>query len=255
MATVATSRWPPKRSSNSSNVREPPTRMPSRESLRPSIGQRSKGRGFCGVRPRCRCFIRLPTTTLMSLESCGLAVGRAHWTSDTSKAATLGLGSDGDLAVLVTRSGQLAFEWSLSGRRDDTGTLDFALELPPCPSSLLILDLPRDLTPLRHAEALPLPSTPSRRSIGELGVSNWGAIAGSRCVWSERSPRPNLVPCPQVRAVADLRLLAPRRRGPSRVAVGNKSTTASPNWPDAGRSVATGNRPVWRTAGRLVDRR
>ncbi|MCX7427393.1 MAG: hypothetical protein NTW96_17400, partial [Planctomycetia bacterium] len=85
-------------------------------------------------------------TSLLSLGSCALAVGKAVWAGDKPVDATLGSAQDGNLAVEVSRPGKLELEWSLLGRRSETGSVEFDLELPPCPRSLLVLDLPRDVT-------------------------------------------------------------------------------------------------------------
>ena len=85
---------------------------------------------------------------LVPLDPCGLAVGEAVWLGEKRQPARLGLGADGRLAVLVQRPGPLQLTWSLRGKRDAAGSVDFALELPPCPSNRLVLDLPKGLTPL-----------------------------------------------------------------------------------------------------------
>ncbi len=85
---------------------------------------------------------------MLPLDPCGLAVSKAAWSVDESKPAQLGLGADGKLRVLVERSGMLKLAWSLRGRRDAAGAEDFSLELPPAPSSHLILDLPEKTVPL-----------------------------------------------------------------------------------------------------------
>ncbi len=85
---------------------------------------------------------------LVPLDPCGLAVADAVWLGEKRRPARLGLGADGRLAVLVERPGQLQLKWSLRGKRDAAGSVDFSLELPPCPSIRLALDLPQGVTPL-----------------------------------------------------------------------------------------------------------
>ncbi len=85
---------------------------------------------------------------LVSLEPCGLAIGAAVWAAETRRPAKLGLTPDGKLAALIEGSGRLECNWSLRGRRDSLGSLDFALELPACPASRLTLDLPQRVVPL-----------------------------------------------------------------------------------------------------------
>jgi hypothetical protein len=89
-----------------------------------------------------------PTPTLLPLDPCGLAIGQVNWDDDELTPAVLGLGVDGKLQVLVERSGQLDFEWSLAGQRDGEDVLNFRFELPACPTNRLILDLPEKLTPV-----------------------------------------------------------------------------------------------------------
>ena len=85
---------------------------------------------------------------LVPLDPCGLAVGEAVWLGEKRQPARLGLGADGRLAVLVERPGPLQLTWSLRGKRDAAGAVDFGLELPSCPSNSLVLDLPKSVTPL-----------------------------------------------------------------------------------------------------------
>lgn len=89
----------------------------------------------------------------LPLDPCRLAIGKARWATappgaDQPEAATLGLGVDGRLEVLVERSGRLEFDWSLAGRRDVAGAVGFQIQLPSCPTNRLILDVPEDITPV-----------------------------------------------------------------------------------------------------------
>ncbi len=100
--------------------------------------------------------------TLLPLEPCGLAIGKASWAGDPPQPASLGIGENGILGLRVRRSGKLRFDWSLVGRHSVSGNsvggnsvsgnsangaIDFHIELPPCPASKLILDLPENTTP------------------------------------------------------------------------------------------------------------
>ena len=67
--------------------------------------------------------------------------------AEAETTATLGLGTDDRLGVLVERSGQLSLDWSLVGSSDASGAISYAFELPPCPTNLLVLDLPAEMTP------------------------------------------------------------------------------------------------------------
>jgi hypothetical protein len=85
--------------------------------------------------------------TLLPLDPCGLAIGKAHWAGDKPRGATLGLGVDATLQVLTEGSGQLEFQWSLAGQHDAEDVLNFRFELPASPANRLILDLPEKMTP------------------------------------------------------------------------------------------------------------
>jgi hypothetical protein len=87
-------------------------------------------------------------TTRMALAPCGLAIGRATWADREEEPAKMGLGSRKRLEVLVSRPGQLAFDWSLAGKRSGQGAIDFQLELPPSPAIHLALELPDGMTPV-----------------------------------------------------------------------------------------------------------
>ena len=83
---------------------------------------------------------------LLPLDPCGLAIGKAAWAADPPQPATLGLGLEGKLQLLVEQSGRLQLDWSLRGHRDESGTVTFQCEFPPCPAIRLTLDLPEDAT-------------------------------------------------------------------------------------------------------------
>ena len=85
---------------------------------------------------------------MLPLDPCELALGEAIWAGQQPQTATLGLGIDGKLEVLVEQAGRLQFGWSLRGRRDAAGAIDFQLEFPACPSIRLLLDLPETVIPV-----------------------------------------------------------------------------------------------------------
>jgi hypothetical protein len=90
---------------------------------------------------------REKTAVLLPLEPCNLAVSTAAW-EDPPGPATLGLGSDGRLRVLVERSGTLGLEWSLRaqpGAAEEDA--EYRMDLPTSPISHFSLDLPEKLTP------------------------------------------------------------------------------------------------------------
>ncbi len=105
--------------------------------------------------------------TLMPLEPCGLCLADASWADRDGETARLGLGPDGRTAVLVEASGTLELHWSLAGRRDALGAIDFDfLQLPPSPASEIVLELPPGLVPRvdRGIVAADVPSDgPTRR--------------------------------------------------------------------------------------------
>jgi hypothetical protein len=89
---------------------------------------------------------RANDVSLLTLEPCGLAVGKATWLEPTpTKDAAIGTDADGSLAVLVERSGVLGFDWSLWGYRDSSDAIHFIIELPDCPVNNLVIDAPRAL--------------------------------------------------------------------------------------------------------------
>lgn len=86
------------------------------------------------------------SSSLFALEPCGLAIERAIWDGDPSRAASLGTMGDGKLAVVVERDGLLELDWSLRGKRGTRGEVVFPLELPPSPISRIEIELPAGLT-------------------------------------------------------------------------------------------------------------
>ncbi|HLA85107.1 MAG TPA: hypothetical protein VJL29_09955, partial [Thermoguttaceae bacterium] len=77
----------------------------------------------------------------LALGTPRLAVKNARW-RDPRKTTTLGLGSRGELALLVEQSGRLRFDWTLSGRRGPGDERRFDLDLPPSAQTVLVLELP-----------------------------------------------------------------------------------------------------------------
>jgi hypothetical protein len=82
---------------------------------------------------------------LMTLEPFGLPLADARW--ENGGEATIGVQPSGKLAVVVARSGTLLVHWTLRGRRDPSGSVVFAFDLPPCAVSQLDLDLPEAAAP------------------------------------------------------------------------------------------------------------
>jgi hypothetical protein len=84
---------------------------------------------------------------LLPLAPCNLALTlEAH--ADQQQDAVLGTRADGRLALLVKRSEPLQLGWTLRGRRDATGAVEFDLELPRATDNRFELDLPAQTTPI-----------------------------------------------------------------------------------------------------------
>jgi hypothetical protein len=97
------------------------------------------------------------------LEPCGLAIREATWAGPEPQPAQIALGPDGKLSIAAVRPGPLRCKWSLRGKRDSSGILEFALELPSCPANRLTLDLPANLTPVAD-HGLPIAEGPRGES-------------------------------------------------------------------------------------------
>jgi hypothetical protein len=95
------------------------------------------------------------TAVLLPLEPCNLAIGKAVWGDSAATLASLGLGSDGTLRVLVERSGTLGVDWSLRAEPGSGEDGEYRFELPACPVNHFTLDLPATLSPeVQHAIVL-----------------------------------------------------------------------------------------------------
>lgn len=82
------------------------------------------------------------------LDPWNLPVSEAFWMANPPKPAMLLTGGDGKVALKAEPAGTLRLGWSLRGRRDPGGMLEFEFLLPPCPLTRLLLDLPKDVQPL-----------------------------------------------------------------------------------------------------------
>ena len=83
------------------------------------------------------------------------------------------LRADGKLAIRIAESGRLQFGWTLHGQREPGNGVVFALLLPRCPSTQMLLTLSADLVPLVDqaiVTAIPDPS-PVRGKGGERSRS------------------------------------------------------------------------------------
>ncbi|HEY5314063.1 MAG TPA: hypothetical protein VIK18_16145, partial [Pirellulales bacterium] len=84
---------------------------------------------------------------LLPLAPCNLALALEDQ-ADEPQDVVLGTRPDGRLTLLVKRSGPLHLNWTLRGRRDATGAVEFDLELPRATDNRLELDLPAQTTPI-----------------------------------------------------------------------------------------------------------
>ncbi len=85
---------------------------------------------------------------MLLLGSCNLTIAKSSWVGSSGVDAVLGVGIDDKLRLLVQRSGQLQLDWSTAGVAEADKQVRFDLDLPPCPSSHLELELPAGLTPI-----------------------------------------------------------------------------------------------------------
>jgi hypothetical protein len=82
---------------------------------------------------------------LVALDPFGLSLAEARWSDATP--AIVGVEVTGKLAVLVERAETLVCKWSLHGRREGSGAIQFPLDLPPAAVCQFDLELPDSLRP------------------------------------------------------------------------------------------------------------
>ena len=87
---------------------------------------------------------------LLPLSPCNLALSQ-ETRPDEPQDVVLGLRPDGRLAALVKQSGSLRLGWTLRGRRDATGAVEFEIELPRSADNRFELDLPAQTMPIASA--------------------------------------------------------------------------------------------------------
>ncbi len=109
----------------------------------------------------------------------------------TASPALLGLASDGRLKLLVERSGQLRFDWTLAGHGDSADVPVFVFDLPRAPANELTIELPTGFEPaidhglITHSEPAGEQSRRWRIALGgnqrlRLRILPAGASAGRR---------------------------------------------------------------------------
>src|SRR6185503_15437753 len=74
-------------------------------------------------------------------------LGNLQWRDDAQTAVPVGTVPSGELLTLVDRDGSLQFSWSARGALGENGARVFALALPRCAATQLILELPADVLP------------------------------------------------------------------------------------------------------------
>ncbi|MCR4414962.1 MAG: hypothetical protein NUV77_21295 [Thermoguttaceae bacterium] len=130
----------------------------------------------------------------LTLDPWSPAVAEAFWQNPSRQPAELSTGPDGKLAVGGVRPGPLVVTWSLRGRRGASGSIEFDIELPPCPASRLVVELPKHLGPV--VERLPdIPAKPTTQPLDETrGPTAPRSLAESVVVVQETAvPEGNLL--------------------------------------------------------------
>lgn len=90
---------------------------------------------------------------LLPLAPCNLAL-TPDGHGEPPEQAMLGLRPDGRLAMLVKQSGPVRLGWTLRGRRDASGAVEFDFQLPPSTDNRFELDLPAQTMPVASAGLL-----------------------------------------------------------------------------------------------------
>ncbi len=126
----------------------------------------------------------IPSSLLLSMEPCNLAIARPQWITSDGAPAMLGVAADGKLQILAERSGQLKFDWSFAGQRDGSAALTFDIALPPSPVNRLRVELPADLAPTVDNGVV--------RDDGPTtaGVRRWRLELGGRSTFGLRLAKP-----------------------------------------------------------------
>ena len=134
-----------------------------------------------------------PPQTMVPFAPCGLAVAEALWAGTPPKPASLGMQTDGQMALHTPESGQLLLKWALRGRREGSGVLGFFLELPLCPANTLSIDIPSDLIPVVEGAIVSRQDVPGQKS--PQATAQWNIELGGRSRWGLRLvPSENLDP-------------------------------------------------------------
>jgi hypothetical protein len=81
-----------------------------------------------------------------SLEPCNLALENVTWFGGEPRTALLGLDAAARTTLLAPGSGQLRFDWSKRGSRNNSEELVFDIRLPRAPVAILKLRLPASAT-------------------------------------------------------------------------------------------------------------
>jgi hypothetical protein len=141
---------------------------------------------------------------LHPLEPCAFSIRNPQWEivrkdkkDSAVEKAVLGTTPQGKLGVVIERSGNLSFDWSLAERRGTGDVHVFACEIPATATTSLVLDLPNDFEPKIDRglilEPRAIEATKSNRWRIELGANaRFELKIVSRSLRAAESNRPSL---------------------------------------------------------------
>lgn len=127
---------------------------------------RAEGAFLVDGRAELTVALRRELPGLLPLGPCNLALGDAAWGDSPPRPAQIGTGPGGQIGCIVTRSGQLKFDWTLAGQSDGRDGAAFRLQLPPSPINRLEIELP-----------------PGTRLTTDRGLASRAASAGTKNLW------------------------------------------------------------------------
>jgi len=131
------------------DTRVPPAVMKSAQYEARLVGEELRGKAIFTISLLDKPPLYLPLVpfNLAVLEAKSFADEKTL--SEESAAANFILGNNnqGDLCVVLKESGKVETVWSLAGRRQAGGVLEFSFQLPTAPAAKLVLFLPPQLVP------------------------------------------------------------------------------------------------------------
>ena len=120
-------------------------------------------------------------TAAILLSPWGFAAEQLRWKDDPTAVIDAGIDAAGRFLVVADRSGVLAAKWSLRAADEAFQYPLFRLELPPCPSHILELEVPADLRPVCEVALItPLEAAPedsARRWRIDLGGATQATLS------------------------------------------------------------------------------